>query len=402
MSKPINKPDFISLVQDEAFIQSVADAKNPEELLEALQKQHPEQRAMVRNAFLFIQYNRANKTKMNPEDYARILTNIEEYSNKKSLPPRFARIPLLWRVAAMILVILSIGSALVYRQLTKDPLSQFAQSNSGENNNAIIVLSDGTTKVLKNNDSFIDYSSTEGEVIVKNTQDEEIIGNRKVEKNAVLNQVVVPFGQRHKIRLNDGTLVHLNAGSKLTFPATFSGKTREVYLQGEGFFEVRTNAKQPFIVKTDYANIKVFGTTFNVSAYDDEKYMTTVLVEGKVNVSQKDKLIANEVFSLSPGQGYFYSIDAKSSVVREVDVNEHVLWKDGLYDFKDKPLRDVVSRVNKYFNRTIQIENEKFAGTLVSGKLVLSDELQEVLESLAKTVEGRYEITQKGTFVLRQ
>jgi len=402
MSKVSEKTDFISLVQDEAFIQRVADAENPEELLEELLKLNPELRPVFRNAFEFIQYNRLNKTKMNPEEFARIFANIEAYSKKKSLPPRFARIPFLIRVAAMILVILSIGSLVVYKQLIKDPLAQFAQSNAGDSKEAVIVLSDGSTKVLKNNDSFIDYSSTDGDVIVKNTQDQEIIGNRPNEKQAVLNQVVVPFGQRHKILLSDGTLVQLNAGSKLTFPATFSGRTREVYLKGEGFFEVHKNAQVPFIVKTDHLDVKVLGTTFNVSAYEDESFVTTVLVEGKVNVSQKDKLLSNDSYTIAPGQGCFYSIQAKNSVVKNVESKEYILWKDGLYDFNNKPLRDVISRVHKYFNKTIGFENEQLANTLVSGKLVLSDDLSEVMKYLSKTVEGNYEVTKEGNYILKQ
>lgn len=402
MSNFTNKTDFLSLVQDEAFVRSVIEAENPTELLEELQKKHPEQSDIFLYAFEFIRVNHTDKTKMDPEDFDRILSNIQKHSNNRSSFRFFRFIPLQLRVAAMILIIMSVGSLVVYKQLAKDPLTQFAQSKHDESNHGLILLSDGTSKVLKNNDSFIDYSSNNGDVVVKNVEEEERIGNAGIEKNAVLNQVVVPFGQRHKILLSDGTLVQLNAGSKLTFPASFSGKTREVYLKGEGFFEVSKNAKYPFIVKTDYVDIKVLGTTFNISAYEDERFTTTVLVEGKVNVSQKDKLLGNSEFTLAPGQGCFYSISSKSSVVREVDVNDYVLWKDGLYYFKDRPLRDVVSRVHKFYNYSIQIESEKLANTLVSGKLVLSDDLKEVMEYLSKTVEGKYEVKSDGLIVLKQ
>lgn len=390
------------MVQDENFIRLVIDAENPNELLKELQTETPDQSDALQYAFEFISVNHGNKIKMSPDDYNQVLSNIQLHLKKKP-KNRFCQLfPLPLRIAASILVILSVSSIIVYKQFEKDPLTKFAQMEHEGENQALIVLSDGTTKVLKNNDSFIDYSSNKGEVVVKNTEEEERIVNSKDEKNAVLNQVVVPYGQRHKVLLSDGTLVQLNAGSRLTFPAAFSGKTREVYLKGEGFFEVSENAKQPFIVKTDYVNIKVLGTTFNVSAYEDEGFMTTVLVEGKVNVSQKDKLLANEEFTLAPGQGCFYSVNAKTSVVRNVDVSEHVLWKDGLYNFKDKPLRDVVSRVHKYFNHPIHIESDKLANTLISGKLVLSDDIAEVIEYLTKTVEGKYEITPEGLIVLKQ
>lgn len=402
MSRYTNKTDFLSLVQDEDFTRMVANEPNPNELLKKMQEENPDMGKTLQYAFEFIRTNHEAKIKMRDEDYNQVLSNIQLHLKTKSKSRVQRLFPLPLRIAASILIILSITSIIVYKQFEKDPLTEFAQKQHEGADKALIVLSDGTTKELRNNDSFIDYTSSKGEVVVKNTEEEERIGNSKAEKNAVLNQVVVPFGQRHKILLSDGTLVQLNAGSKLTFPASFSGKSREVYLKGEGFFEVSKNTKQPFVVKTDFIDIKVLGTTFNVAAYDDERIMTTVLVEGKVNVSQKDKLIANDEFILAPGQGCFYSVNSKNSVVKNVDINDHVLWKDGLYNFKDKPLRDVVSRVHKYFNRPVQIESDRLANTLVSGKLVLSDDIAEVMEYLAKTVEGKYEIAADGPIVLKQ
>jgi hypothetical protein len=404
MAKISHKSDFLSLIQDEEFFRLVIDnIENPQKLVDDLLKEHPEQDDSIRYAVEFIRLNFENKTKMGEEDYNRILDYIQKYSGKKKSPSYILSLvsfPI--RIAATILLILSVGSLVIYKQSAKDPLVQFAQGNVSNGGQAMIVLSDGTTQVLKSNNSFIDYNSTDGEVIVTNEKENEIIGNSNKNENAVLNQVLVPFGQRHKVLLSDGTLVQLNAGSKLTFPATFSGKTREVYLKGEGFFDVRKNAKVPFIVKTDHIDIKVLGTTFNVSAYADEQFVTTVLVEGKVNVKQKDRMLANDEYILAPGQGCFYSMDTDKSVVRNVDTNNYVLWKDGLYNFKEIPLRDVVNRVHKYYNLTIQIEGERLANTLVSGKLVLSEDPTEVMEYLSKTMEGRYEKTTQGSYILKQ
>jgi ferric-dicitrate binding protein FerR (iron transport regulator) len=401
MDKNINKSDFLALVQDEAFINLVNASENPDKLLEELVKENPANSDSIRYAFEFIQVNLSDKTKLNSEDFNRILKNIQNSYRKKPYLRYLNFIPQL-RIAAVILIILSIGSLVIYHQYAKDPLNQFAQSYAAEGNQAMIVLSDGSKQVLKNNESFIDYNSTEGEVLIKNNNVEEIIENKNDVKDAVLNQVVVPYGQSQKILLSDGTLVQLNAGSTLTFPATFSGKTREVYLKGEGFFEVHKNEKIPFIVTTDYIDIKVLGTTFNVSAYDDEHFASTVLVEGKVNVSQKNKMLANDEYTISPGQGCFYSVSDQKSVVNDVDVNNYILWRDGLYKFHDMPLIDIVRRVHKYYNLPIQIEDEKLANTLVSGKLVLSDDFSEVIQYLSKTMEGRYEKTKDGIYILKQ
>jgi ferric-dicitrate binding protein FerR (iron transport regulator) len=302
----------------------------------------------------------------------------------------------------MILVILSVGSVIVYQKFAGDPLTQFAHQNVADGSQSMIVLSDGTSQPLKNNDSFIDYKTSNGEVIVKNKDQEVQIDNSITQKEAVLNQVVVPFGQRQRVLLSDGTLVQLNAGSKLTFPATFTGKTREVFLKGEGFFEVSKNAQMPFIVKTDQIDIRVLGTTFNISAYGDDQFVTTVLLEGKVNVEQKDKLFANEKLTLAPGQACFYSVADKHSNVKEVNVTDYVLWKNGLYKFEDMPLREVANRVRRYYNMNIQVADEQLANTLVSGKLVLTDDFAEVMQYLSKTVEGEIEKTKDGIYILKQ
>jgi len=397
----MKKTDFISLVQDEAFIQLVMEASNPNELLEDLVQKNPKESAIIRYAFEFIQLNLANKTKMNPEDYQEILIQIQEYSNLKTFR-RFFYLSRILRIAASILFIIGIGSLVVYYQLSKDPLTHFAQSNTGLANQAIIRLSDGNEQPLQNNNSVIDYKASDGEVIVRNNDNEERIENKTYSSNAVLNQVVVPFGQRQKVLLSDGTLVQLNSGSTLTFPATFEGRTREVYLKGEGFFDVFKNTEVPFIVKTDMVEIKVLGTRFNVSAYEDEKVTSTVLVEGKVNVSEKNKMFSNKQYTLAPGQGCFYSFDEQNSVVKEVDINDYILWKDGLYNFKNLTLSEVVNRVHKYYNLSIEIQGDKLSKTLISGKLVLSNDINEVMQYLSKTMEARFTKSTDGTYIMMQ
>jgi ferric-dicitrate binding protein FerR (iron transport regulator) len=401
MDKNYTGADFLSLVQDEAFIDLVKKAENPDKLLEELLNKSPEAANSIRHAFEFIRVNLSNKKEMGQEDFQQILKNIQAYSQRKSHLRKINFVRKLG-IAATILVILSFGSLVIYRQLSKDPLTQFAQSIPNEGDQAMIVLSNGSSQVLKNNDSFIDYNSNMGEVIVRNGNGQEKIENRNEIADAALNQIKVPFGQRQKIRLSDGTLVQLNSGSSLTFPAIFTGKNREVYLKGEGFFEVSRNEKFPFIVKTDHIDIKVLGTKFNVSAYVDERLVSAVLVEGKVNVSHKNQILADDEFTLKPGQGCFYTVSNQKTVVNDVDIDDYILWKDGLYKFQNMPLVDIVNRVQRYYNQSVQIEGEKLADILVSGKLVLSGDFQEVMQYLSKTIEGKYEITPEGNYLLKQ
>ena len=100
-------------------------------------------------------------------------------------------------------------------------------------------------------------------------------------------EVISPVGSRTVLQLSDGTEVHLNFGSKLKYPQTFTGNTREVTLEGEGYFDVAHNPDKPFIVKTEKLNIKALGTAFNVLSYSDNHVIQTTLVKGKVVLEKK-------------------------------------------------------------------------------------------------------------------
>eukprot|EP00825_Cyclidium_porcatum_P013253 TRINITY_DN16990_c0_g1_i2.p1 TRINITY_DN16990_c0_g1~~TRINITY_DN16990_c0_g1_i2.p1 ORF type:complete len:324 (+),score=-3.18 TRINITY_DN16990_c0_g1_i2:273-1244(+) len=122
-------------------------------------------------------------------------------------------------------------------------------------------------------------------------------------------EILAPVGARTVVQLSDGSVVHLNYGSKIKYPQFFSGDTREVALTGEGFFNVAHNPKCPFIVKTKRLNIKALGTKFNVQAYPEKDKVGTTLIEGKVVLEQssengKPKTIG----SLVPGQHVDYNV----------------------------------------------------------------------------------------------
>jgi ferric-dicitrate binding protein FerR (iron transport regulator) len=113
--------------------------------------------------------------------------------------------------------------------------------------------------------------------------------NRKQSPETVMQKVNVPAGQRVELILTDGTVVWLNAGSSFTFPNNFNGETREVYLDGEGFFDVKHNPKQHFIVKTSGYDINVLGTRFNVLAYSHSSLFEVSLLKGSLGLLNKQK-----------------------------------------------------------------------------------------------------------------
>jgi len=392
------KPGFVSLLQNEAFLNKVKETENSADQLNILGKEFPGQVEAIAYAVEYLRANLSDQKQLPPNDVAVIWNNIAEYAdqNKRFTLRRFILFQF-WQVAAVLILVL-VSAVFVVHRLTRDTLVEMASIKTVVDDEAMIILSDGSKHKLNKKDSLIEYSANGGEVIVKGDKLEEKLENQNRSKVATINQIIVPYGRRHSITLSDGTRVQLNAGSRLVFPAEFSDKSREVYLKGEGYFEVFKNSQKPFIVKTDFIDIRVLGTVFNISAYEDEPVATAVLVEGKVVVSQKNKLFGTTEKNLSPGQGCFYSSETKTSEVRKVDLYEYVSWKDGLFLFKDMPLNNIITRLEKYYHRKILVAGGKLQNTIISGKLILSDDIDEVMQHLAKTLEARYEKDREGAY----
>jgi ferric-dicitrate binding protein FerR (iron transport regulator) len=166
-------------------------------------------------------------------------------------------------------------------------------------------------------------------------------------------------GMRGKVELADGSHVTLNSGSEIQYPTRFSKGIREVKLTGEAFFEVSQDRKHPFIVNTGIMNVEVTGTTFNVSAYNDETPVSVILASGSVNLFSGDWDNRTEIGSLRPGQAGKFDSESKELSVTNVDTEKYLAWKDGNIIFKDDPMSDVIKRLERWFNVDIYVvDNE--------------------------------------------
>ena len=170
------------------------------------------------------------------------------------------------------------------------------------------------------------------------------------EQSGKSNELVIPRGGENTVILADGTTVHLNAGSKLTYPVRFAGKRRIVRLEGEAYFDVAGDENHPFVVQTHLGEITVLGTEFNVNAYADTPVCYTTLVHGKVKFSTLNA----ETVTLSPGEQAV--VFANSSTKRKVDLEEYVGWVDGMYIFNDRPLGDIMKTFERWYDIQVYYE----------------------------------------------
>jgi ferric-dicitrate binding protein FerR (iron transport regulator) len=288
-----------------------------------------------------------------------------------------------FRYAASILVLVGIGGGIFYISAPKT--EEVVVATETPSDNAILVLADGKTVSISSKQSTVQYSSDGSGIMVNDTA-----GVAQPVSSEGLNQLIVPFGKRSFITLSEGTKVWLNSGSKLIFPPVFKGKVREVILMGEALFDVAKNEKKPFLVKTDAFSLKVYGTKFNVQAYQQDKNYNIVLVEGKVGMSTDEKHSTGEVF-LEPNQKASISKGDESFEITHIEnIEVYTAWVDGYLTFTNEDISDLLKRVSRYYNVDIDVDLTKDQGKIY-GKLDLKEDLERVLDGIAFISKTKYE-----------
>ena len=208
----------------------------------------------------------------------------------------------------------------------------------------------------------------------------------QTEEKSSYQSIHVPAGQRAEIILADGTKVWLNSRSTLSFPGNFTGDTRHVKLDGEGYFAVTENVEQPFIVETNKYNVKVLGTEFNVIAYETDNIWETSLLEGSVEIltpginSGALRLEANTRISLRNDKlvkGYIQEMD-------------YFRWREGLICFTNVSLSDMIDKLILYYGVDIVVNNKKILNNRYTGKFRSKDGIEHVLKVLRLNINFTY------------
>ena len=210
-----------------------------------------------------------------------------------------------------------------------------------------------------------------------------------------LHTVIVPPGQRINLILADNSSIWLNANTTFKYPSQFSKKQREVYLDGEAYFDVSANEKHPFIVNTTQGGIKVTGTTFNVSAYSKYEKFETSLFEGNIGVylnGSEDKVI-----NIKPTQKIVFK-DGKLEIINIEDYDEF-LWRRGLIAFKNKKLYEILAVLEQYFDTEIRIDTDSLPDNTYTGKFRQSDGIDYALRVLQKSINFTYERDNEGQII---
>jgi ferric-dicitrate binding protein FerR (iron transport regulator) len=203
-------------------------------------------------------------------------------------------------------------------------------------------------------------------------------------------QVLVPRGRRLSITFSDGSRLWLNADSKAVYPVAF-GKRREIYVEGEAYFEVARDEKRPFVVKTQEAAVTVLGTKFNLSNYPDNDRTSLVLAEGSVAVAWNGRET-----TLLPDQMINFYRGTQQHEIKNVDACDYVCWKDGFLQLRSDNLYNILQKLEKryavYFVLDKTMEKHIRESNL-SGKLELKENLAEVLRTIGRILPVKCDIS---------
>lgn len=192
--------------------------------------------------------------------------------------------------------------------------------------------------------------------------------------------------------LPDSTRVSLNAGSSLKYPSRFSGDTRQVELVGEAFFDVTKNEKKRFVISTLHqSKIEVYGTSFNVEAYEQDEYISTTLVSGSIGFIYKNPLGEEERIKLCPKQKLVYHQPSHGVKIMQTNCEVETAWKDGRIIFKNTSMDEVIRELSRHYQVEFIIKNHRIRDFSFTGTFA-TQSLEEILQyfKISSGIQWRY------------
>lgn len=210
-------------------------------------------------------------------------------------------------------------------------------------------------------------------------------------------KLVTSKGEKSYLRLPDGTKVWLNSCTTLEYAENYGHSNRDIYLDGEAYFEVAKNKDLPFVVKTNGIDVKALGTAFNVSAYMEDSQQTTTLFNGKVAV--QPTLTKQEVL-LEPNQVAVYDKSRNKIEVVPFDKKQFAQWRGGFLSFKMMYLQDITKLLERNYNVVFRYENQVIKKLRFSGSFRNNEDLSEILNVIKTNTGIRYQIL-KDTIVIK-
>ncbi|QTD37877.1 FecR family protein [Polaribacter batillariae] len=356
------------------YLQNKATSLEKKKLQDWVLESYENKKIFKENITLYLLENTNNFKKINSDKaFKEFLEQINKTSPKKK---KFVKLSEFYKYAAIIVVCASIfyfTNTLFNNQNIEKPTTKKISQSEKKAKEIVLTLEDGSQKLLQQEQEQISYF------------------NRKPKEEVlVYNEIKVPKGQVFKLILSDSTVVWLNADSKLKYPKYFisSSKTRNVTLDGEAFFEVKSNKKKPFLVHANEIKVEVLGTKFNISSYKNDDIINTTLVEGSVNVKDINN---NDSILLKPSFQASFQKKSTAFTSKKVNTLDYTSWINKKIIFNNVSFEKLVFKIERTYDVEIVNNHKKLKKVRFTGEFDVEN-IETIFKALSVSYNFKYTI----------
>lgn len=380
---------------------------SPEELNQLIAHLNKKENQAEAEQWIQEQLQTSEKSVVREDLHRRLSARLNKITGEEvtDTPASVVSSPYRWMRYAAAVIILALASVAAVLLVNRSNHQNIADNSSNKKelptvitpggNRAVLTLANGQQVIL---DSASDGSiALQGNTSIIKLQDGQLAyqqSGEPVSEPAGINIITTPRGGQYQVKLPDGSRVWLNAASSLRFPASFTGRSRNVDVSGEAYFEIAPNATMPFTVRANGVEVQVLGTSFNINAYSDEASINTTLLEGGVQVkagTQVQRLVKGQQASVSP--------TGAIKLVQHANLDQVVSWKNGFFNFKDADIPAVMRQLARWYDLEVVYEG-RIPTRQFQGKMQRDLPLKDVL-ALLEEAEVHVKMQGKKIIVLQ-
>ena len=308
----------------------------------------------------------------------------QEFAGRVVQAKRRKRTWVLYRsVAAAVLLLFLLGGSFYFFHDVKDESISFVQKIQPGSYKAILTEPDGT-KIDISDTTFLAF--IQKEVTSRKSEDEVT--------EVLYHTITIPRGGEYDLILSDGSRLRMNSESEVRVPVTFEKGQREVFMKGEIYFDIVRDSLASFVVHTRQGDIRVLGTSFNVRDYQDEDFLETTLVDGKVAFERK-----GDCSYLKPGEQLRLNKENGKTTVEAVNVLLYCSWKDGRFVFEKQRLEEIMNTIARWYNIEVFYESSSVKDILFTGNIKRYSDLDQVVNMLKLINKIDIDIKDRNVFV---
>ena len=309
----------------------------------------------------------------------------QEFAGRVKQAKRQKRTLVLYRYVAAVVLLFVLSGSFYFFHDTKDESIAFVQKIQPGSCKAILTEPDGT-KIDISDTTFLAFVQ-KSVMSRKNEEEKEVV-------ETLYHTITIPRGGEYDLLLSDGSRLRMNSESEIRVPVTFEKGQREVFMKGEIYFDIVRDSLAPFVVHTHQGDIRVLGTSFNVRDYQDEDFLETTLVNGKVAFERE-----GNYSYLKPGEQLRLNKEDGKTTVETVDVLLYCSWKDGRFVFEKQRLEVIMNTIARWYNINVFYESSSVKDILFTGNIKRYSDLEQVVNMLKLINKIDIEIKDRNVFV---